>query len=60
MFVVVYVFGLPTVLYLFAYCRVTDVEFAYRESLGLVLYLFGSCFSLGHELHRFWWKARAE
>lgn len=57
LFVLVYVFGIPSVLLLFGYCRDVDVEFPYREPLALVMYLFGSFYSLGYEVHRFRWKA---
>ena len=35
-------------------------DFPHRETAGLALYLFGSSYSLGYEVHRFRWKARPE
>lgn len=60
LFLAVYVLGLPSVLYMYATCRVVDVEFAHREAVALALYLIGTVFSLSHEVHRFRWKARPE
>jgi protein-S-isoprenylcysteine O-methyltransferase Ste14 len=60
LFVLVYVFGLPSFAWMFGSCRVVDIEMPQRELVGLALYLFGSTCSLGHELHRFNWKAKPE
>lgn len=60
LFVVVYGLGIPSIVYLFGGCRNQDIDFRFREALGLVSYLFGSCYSLGYELHRFWWKSKPE
>jgi len=59
-FIAVYILGFPTIAWLFGSCRVADIHLPHRESVGLALYLFGSAYSLGYELHRFWWKAKPE
>ena len=47
-------------MWMFGSCRIVDLEMPYREYIGLAMYLFGSSYSLGYELHRFAWKARPE
>ena len=60
MFIIVYGLGLPSFAGLFGYCRNVDMDIPYREQVALLLYLSGSAFSLGYELHRFNWKAQPE
>jgi len=60
LFFLVYALGLPGILWTFAYCTHADIELPYRDALGVVLFLFGSGYSLSYEMHRFWWKARPE
>ena len=60
LFIVVYIVGIPSIVYLMGFCRVQDVDFPFREPVALALYLFGSAYSLSYEVHRFLWKARAE
>jgi protein-S-isoprenylcysteine O-methyltransferase Ste14 len=62
LFVAVYVLGLPCFVYLFGGCRggPNKVDVPHREAVALLLYLFGSGYSLWYEVHRFRWKARPE
>ena len=57
----VYVFGIPSFVYLFGGCRAgLRLDFPGREIVALVLYVFGSCYALGYEMLRFRWKALPE
>lgn len=59
LFIVVYIFGLPSFVYIYGGCRSgPQIGIPYREVAGVVLYLFGSSYSLWYEVNRFRWKAR--
>jgi steroid 5-alpha reductase family enzyme len=62
LFVVIYVFGIPSFFYMFGGCRQgkRQMQFAWRNVLALLLYLCGSCYALSYEVCRFRWKARPE
>ncbi|CAE7531707.1 unnamed protein product [Symbiodinium sp. CCMP2456] len=61
MLFVIYVLIIPTVSYMFGYCTMaSDINFTGHKWVGLVLYLFGSSFSLYYEVHRFRFKAKPE
>ncbi|CAE7602816.1 unnamed protein product [Symbiodinium natans] len=50
MLFVIYVLIVPTVAYMYGYCTMaSDIQFAGRDWLGLVLYLGGSSYSLFYE-----------
>ena len=54
LFFLVYVVGIPWVIGVYGYCtKVEDIVFSSRDALGLVLFLFGSSYSLSYEAHRF-------
>ncbi|CAK0845570.1 unnamed protein product [Prorocentrum cordatum] len=56
-FVVVYVFGVPGILYYYSFCRRNnDIVFEGSETLGFVMFVGGSAYSLHYELERFAWK----
>jgi hypothetical protein len=58
LFVAVYVFGLPSFVYVYGGCRSgPQVEIPHRDAAGLVLYFFGSSYSLWYEINRFRWKS---
>ena len=60
--IVIYVFGIPSLISVYGLCRkVDDLDLGRgRNELGLLLYVFGSAYSLGYEVHRFRWKAQPE
>lgn len=61
LFVTMYGFGWPYFIGTFGYCTKTSaIDFPYRGVIAVVIYLFGSFYSLGYEVHRFRWKAKPE
>merc|ERR1712224_430571 len=59
LFLLVYIVGIPWVLATYALCNhISDIQFPYRDIVGVLLNVLGSAFSLTYELHRFWWKAK--
>lgn len=60
-FVLVYVIGIPSIVWMLIGCPVTgEVSFPYRDIIGLALFVFGNGYSFAYEFGRFRWKALAE
>jgi len=61
MLLCIYVLIVPGVVYIYAYCtKTSDIDFPYSNIVALVLYFFGSGYSLSYEVGRFRWKAKPE
>lgn len=58
MFLLMYTLGWPYALATLGYCHESvAIVFPYRDVVAVIIYLFGSAYSLGYEVHRFRWKA---
>eukprot|EP00811_Abedinium_folium_P003791 NODE_13488_length_1162_cov_28.178744.p1 GENE.NODE_13488_length_1162_cov_28.178744~~NODE_13488_length_1162_cov_28.178744.p1 ORF type:complete len:273 (-),score=38.34 NODE_13488_length_1162_cov_28.178744:225-1043(-) len=61
LFIVIFFLGYPTIVSCYGYCRkAVDYDFPGRDWIAVALFLFGSCYSLSYEVHRFQWKAKPE